>query len=118
MDGRISLAYGHVLAVDGCYWACPYEIVFYDFSDPSRLPLPELDRCEGVTDPVIGWADNDTFLFTVNYDVRKSDGKKYVELSDAEKDSLDEDTSQIGEVINKLNGNDLMELGRRPALAK
>ena len=51
---------------------------------------------------MIGWADNDTFLFTVNYDVRKSDGKKYVELSDAEKDSLDEDTSQIGEVTKQI----------------
>jgi hypothetical protein len=48
---------GLVLAVDGCYWACPYEIVFFDFANPASLPLPEIDRCEEVTDPVIGWVD-------------------------------------------------------------
>jgi len=32
------------LIVDGCYWACPYEIVTYDFSNPDVLPLPELKR--------------------------------------------------------------------------
>jgi len=28
--------------VDGCYWACPYEYKFFDFSDPSK-GWPELD---------------------------------------------------------------------------
>ena len=32
------------LAVHGCYWACPFEIVTYDFSTPLQLPLPELNR--------------------------------------------------------------------------
>ena len=32
------------LRVEGCYWACPYEVVVYDFSNPDRLPLPELER--------------------------------------------------------------------------
>jgi hypothetical protein len=35
---------GTILAVDGCYWACPEELVFFDFSNPSVLPLPELFR--------------------------------------------------------------------------
>ena len=26
------------LAVDGCYWACPYEVRIFDFSDPLALP--------------------------------------------------------------------------------
>ena len=30
------------LAVVGCYWACPYEVIVYDFRDPLHLPLPEL----------------------------------------------------------------------------
>jgi hypothetical protein len=93
---------GLVLAVDGCYWACPYEIVFYDFSNPKNLPLPEIDRCESVTDPVIGWIDNETFVFTVSYDARKSDGRKYTELSDEEQELLDEDPSQIDEVTEKF----------------
>lgn len=27
---------GNTLAVSGCYWACPYEIQFFDFTDPSK----------------------------------------------------------------------------------
>jgi hypothetical protein len=32
------------LIVDGCFWAAPYEIVTYDFSNPDVIPLPELKR--------------------------------------------------------------------------
>lgn len=32
------------LKVYGCYWACPEEIVVYDFSDPDTVPLKELNR--------------------------------------------------------------------------
>jgi len=28
------------LAVVGCYWACPYQCLVYDFREPMRLPLP------------------------------------------------------------------------------
>lgn len=87
---------GLVLAVDGCYWACPYEIVFFDFSNPVILPLPEIERCDGVTDPVIGWVDNDTFVFSVYYDIRKSDGARYDDLSEEEQNALDADSSQMG----------------------
>ena len=30
----------NVLAVDGCYWACPYDFEFYDFTNPMEVPLP------------------------------------------------------------------------------
>lgn len=93
---------GLVLAVDGCYWACPYEVVFIDFSDPANLPLPEIERCQGVTDPVIGWVDNDRFVFTISYDVRKSDGTKYQDLSEEEQDLLDKDFSQLREVTERF----------------
>jgi hypothetical protein len=32
-------AVNDVLAVDGCYWACPYGFIFYDFSNPMEVPL-------------------------------------------------------------------------------
>jgi len=32
------------LIVDGCFWAAPYEIVTYDFSNPDKVPLKELSR--------------------------------------------------------------------------
>jgi hypothetical protein len=34
------------LMVEGCYWACPYEYVTYDFSNPDELPLPEISRVD------------------------------------------------------------------------
>ena len=33
-----------ILRAEGCYWACPFENVRYDFSDPLALPYPELER--------------------------------------------------------------------------
>jgi hypothetical protein len=32
------------IVVEGCFWACPYERVTYNFSNPDVLPLPELKR--------------------------------------------------------------------------
>jgi hypothetical protein len=55
---------GDVVAVEGCYWACPYELVFFDFTDPSQSPLPELERFEDL-DSVTGWVDDREFRFTV-----------------------------------------------------
>ncbi len=33
-----------VIKVEGCYWACPYEIRRYDCSDPMALPYPMLEK--------------------------------------------------------------------------
>lgn len=30
----------HLLAVSGCYWACPWRFEVYDFSNPETVPLP------------------------------------------------------------------------------
>lgn len=65
---------GTVLAVEGCYWACPYELVFLDFSNPSVLPLPELFRtvfCEVAE----GWAGNGEFRYTVENPACEDDPK-------------------------------------------
>lgn len=32
-----------VLIVLGCYWACPYEYRFYDFSDPIKNGCPQIE---------------------------------------------------------------------------
>ncbi len=53
---------GLILAVDGCYWACPYELVFYDFSQPMKNLLPELERIEDLAD-TIGWQGNTRFEY-------------------------------------------------------
>lgn len=55
---------GKILAVEGCYWACPYELVFFDFSNPSMLPLPELSRAD-FYEVAEGWAGDGEFRYTV-----------------------------------------------------
>ena len=55
---------GQLLAVEGCYWGGPNEIVILDFSNPSRSPLPELARAEE-TLQVKGWLSDSEFEFTV-----------------------------------------------------
>lgn len=50
-DGFIWVEYfpsptGQRLAVIRCYWACPSEVVVYDFTSPMNLPLTELARAD------------------------------------------------------------------------
>lgn len=50
------------LAVLGCYWACPYMIVVYDFQSPMSLPLPKIaDLVLGPHENFGHWLDNDRF---------------------------------------------------------
>lgn len=58
---------GKTLAVEGCYWACPYELVFVDFSEPMKSPLPELQRFENV-DAIEKWVSQSEFRFTAYED--------------------------------------------------
>lgn len=55
---------GTKLAVEGCWWACPYDVRVYDFIDPTVVPLPKLydgfDYARGeesVCSIVAGWDD-------------------------------------------------------------
>ena len=77
-----------LLAVDGCIWGGPYDIVFFDFSKPDDLPYRELFRVDSLDD-CDGWLDNDRFKLTREVQVRKSDGRPSEELSPAEQDELD-----------------------------
>lgn len=85
---------GKLLAVDGCYWACPYELVLYELSDPESLPLNELLRVEGLVDSV-GWKDNHTFILTKEIECRKADGIPYADLNEEEQDRLDSDSNLV-----------------------
>jgi hypothetical protein len=50
------------LAVIGCYWACPFELVIYDISDICRLPYPVINRKVFETAKLKGWKDNETVI--------------------------------------------------------
>lgn len=54
----------NLLAVVGCYWACPLFIKVYKFDDPMNLPLEEIYSLDTETSSVnqlINWIDNDSF---------------------------------------------------------
>lgn len=53
---------GLTLAVFGCFWACPYELVFFDFSNPMQLPLTGLARISDCDDTV-GWESARSFKY-------------------------------------------------------
>ena len=97
-----------ILAVDGCYWACPYEVVFYDFREPDNLPYRELDRVD-LLNECEGWLDNETFVLTREVEIRKSDGVPYKQLSEKEQEILDADSSLTDYRVEKFNA-------KRPSL--
>jgi len=83
-----------VLAVEGCYWACPYDVVFFDFKNPDELPFKELRRIEDVGD-IKGWDVNNNFIVDREIEIRKSDGKHYDELTEEEQEILDNNSNLI-----------------------
>jgi hypothetical protein len=79
------------LAVDGCYWACPYELVIFNFSTPMTLPYRELAR--GPLDNVLndGFADDGSISWTATDSVRASDGTSIDDLDETETEALLDD---------------------------
>ncbi len=47
------------ILVNGCYWACPFEVLTFDVSDPLTLPYPELDRRENAGDDDPDFSDRE-----------------------------------------------------------
>jgi len=50
---------GKRLAIIGCHWACPYEIIVFDTSELPQYPLRELYR-QNTFQEKIEWLDNTT----------------------------------------------------------
>ena len=55
---------GQLLAVEGCYWGGPNDLVVYDFSEPLRSPLPEVARLEEILQAK-SWLSDREFAYTV-----------------------------------------------------
>lgn len=80
---------GRTLAVEACVWGTPWVLRFYDFTNPTVLPLPDLGGISDFFEEALGWETNDTFAARIEYDIRKSDGARYADLSWDEMMELD-----------------------------
>jgi hypothetical protein len=89
---------GTMLLVSGCYWACPYEFVIFDFSEPMSPPWKELFRCDqggcDDEDVIDDWVDNETCRLGAYYRTRKSDGKNEWDFTLEELDDVPEDDEE------------------------
>lgn len=90
-----------VIAVDGCYWACPYEVVLYDFSEPMKLPYKVLERWDEA-ESFDSWETEGKLLLSRTVDVRKSDGKVLYDLPDEEMNKAEADGDVEEKKITKL----------------
>lgn len=78
---------GRTLAVEGCYWASPYEIIFVDFSDPFLAPLPELHR-DHDNEEFIAWTSPTAARIGRREEISLKHGKPEYELTREELDEL------------------------------
>lgn len=81
---------GTKILIKGCYWACPEEIVIYDFSDPTTVPLREIKRdylCDLWSTNKIEWIDNNTI--------------KISWINDIEEDETEDDIKSTTEMFNQ-----------------
>jgi hypothetical protein len=79
---------GLTLAVEGCIWGGPYEVLFLDFSNPESPPFTELARL-GDLDEATGWEPDGTFVFEREFEARVSDGVDIRTLDEVEIDRLE-----------------------------
>ncbi len=80
---------GLLLAVEGCFWACPYELLIVDFSRPMRPPWPVLYRCDSGDPTFLRWTSPVSCELRVERVLRRSDGKAEEELTPAELEELE-----------------------------
>lgn len=52
-----------VVIVDGCFWACPYEFKFFDFSDPMEKGWPQIEMEDAYADADSKWPEIDGDIF-------------------------------------------------------
>lgn len=88
---------GKVIAVEGCYWGGPYEWRLYDFSDPSTVPLKQIEF-DGYLDHFEGkWLDNHTFVNREYGNFCLETGIEQYELPWKEEKRLRDLAKEIGE---------------------
>jgi len=92
---------GKLLAVEGCVWACPYEILIFDFSEPDVLPYKLLSDIDEGFFGLKRWHDEDNLEVENEIDIRKSDGKLFRDLTEEERETAVEkdDTDSKEEIV-------------------
>lgn len=83
-----------ILAAHGCYWACPYEVFFYDFTNPMGDMVILQQYRDGLYD-VRGWETDDKFIVYEEVEVRKSDGKPIDDIPQEEWPEDDDDWDEV-----------------------
>lgn len=96
---------GTLLAVEGCYWACPYETLIVDFANPMSPPYLILGRVDD-GDHFGGWADDETCRFETEHEYVNLPGHY---LHDKINDHLTHEESMEVEAECKRRGLDYDE---------
>jgi hypothetical protein len=66
------------LAVEGCYWACPYEIMIFDISNPEKLPYPLIAKLNDDDEfAICGWKDGHTLRYQISDEDDKVINREY-----------------------------------------
>lgn len=93
------------LAVEGCYWACPYEILILDFSDPERFPYKIIDRFDmPYYENCKSFWRNKEFVVTGEQYFRKSDNKNVDEIDEGWEELLLEDGDTWNSELVEIKG--------------
>lgn len=98
---------GKHLFIDGCVWACPYEMILYDFSKPLELPYQELNRWP--VHETQGFQPDGSFRFDYSIEIRFSDGKPVDDFTDKEWDEYELDYNN-----SKLYGDQKIQVKWNP----
>lgn len=87
--GRLPSPDMKMLAVEGCFWACPYEIVLYDFSDPMNLPYKQLLRADMYSDTSLhGWSDKNEMMLVKTRTIHTPTNQYLDEMTSQDMDNL------------------------------
>lgn len=85
----------NILAIDGCYWACPYATLFIDLANPEQLPYKVIYSSYEMENELN--IDNDIIPLRWN-----QDGSIVLQCSIKDDDELIERTFDIESLLAKL----------------
>lgn len=89
------------LAVEGCFWAGPYEVKIFDFIDPMKSHS-FIGFIDTYNSDVLSWEENEEAIrVSHTVDIRKSDGTPEVELTSEELEKADAEDDWTEKLIEE-----------------